>query len=212
MMKSQANNTGSHSPKGANKRLAFGLLGFAAFMVGMSYAAVPLYRIFCQVTGYAGTTQRAEAPSANVVNRTVTVRFDSNISPDLAWSFRPAQRTVQLKLGENRLAFYKAANLTDKPVTGSATFNVTPEIAGSYFNKIDCFCFVEQTLAAGQEVDMPVSFFIDPAILDDPDANRIDEITLSYTFFKVEKADRTDNTQPGSGTSTRSFENGRRSG
>ena len=211
MMKREAN-TQTHPSNGGNKRLAFGLLGFAAFMVGMSYAAVPLYRIFCQVTGYAGTTQRAEAPSPTVVNRTVTVRFDANISSDLDWSFRPVQRQVQLKLGENRLAFYKAANRTDKPLTGSATFNVTPEIAGSYFNKIDCFCFVEQTLAAGQEVDMPVSFFIDPAILDDPDANRLDEITLSYTFFKIEKADQAANKRPGNGASTRSFENGKRSG
>jgi cytochrome c oxidase assembly protein subunit 11 len=181
-------------------------------MVGTSFAAVPLYRMFCQVTGYGGTTQRAKAPSSAVIDRTMTVRFDSNISSSLDWSFRPVQREVQLKLGENSLAFYRAVNRSDKNLTGSATFNVTPEIAGSYFNKIECFCFTEQTLAAGQEVDMPVSFFIDPAILNDPDAKHIEEITLSYTFFKVEKPDRSVQTRIGKGASTRSFENGGGSG
>lgn len=202
----------STSGQRANRRLAFGLLGFAAFMVGMSFAAVPLYRIFCQVTGYGGTTQRAEAPSGAVIGHTVTVRFDSNVSSDLAWTFRPVQREIQLKLGENTLAFYKAANRTGQTLTGSATFNVTPEIAGSYFNKIECFCFQEQTLNPGQEVDMPVSFFIDPAILKDPDAKRIEEITLSYTFFKVEQKDRSAQTLKINGASTRPFENGGRSG
>lgn len=168
----------------SNAWLAVGLLGIVALMVGLSFAAVPLYRIFCQVTGYAGTTQRAEAPSAAVTDRDMTVRFDASMSSDLNWSFKPVERKVTLKIGENRLAFYRAANLSDEKLTGTATFNVTPEIAGSYFVKIDCFCFTEQTLQPHQEVDMPVSFYVDPAILDDPDASRIEEITLSYTFFR----------------------------
>src|SRR5690606_36311885 len=115
----------------------------------------------------------------------IRVRFDASISSDLHWSFRPVERKITLKIGENRLAFYEAENLSDQKLTGTATFNVTPEIAGSYFSKIDCFCFTEQTLQPHQKVDMPVSFYIDPAILDDPDASRIEEITLSYTFFRA---------------------------
>lgn len=204
--------TASTTPPRPNRFLALGLLAIALAMVGMAFAAVPLYRIFCQQTGYGGTTQRAEAPSSTVADRTITVRFDANMSSDLDWSFWPVQRQMKLKIGENKLAFYKAVNRTGKPLTGSATFNVTPEIVGSYFSKIECFCFTEQTLAAGQEADLPVSFFIDPAILEDPDASRIDEITLSYTFFKVEQTDRSAQTQSGKGASTRSFENGGRSG
>lgn len=204
--------TKTNAGRRANNRLAFGLVAFVAFMIGLSFAAVPLYRMFCQVTGYGGTTQRADALPDAVLDRVITVRFDSSISSDLGWSFRPAQREVQLKIGETTLAFYKAVNLTGGKLTGSATFNVTPEIAGSYFNKIQCFCFTEQTLAAGQEADLPVSFFIDPAIVNDPDANRVEEITLSYTFFKVDKAGQSAQTPLNKGASTTSFENGRRSG
>ena len=188
-MTERANSGRRGSDQRANARLAFGLLGIAVLMVGLSFAAVPLYRIFCQVTGYGGTTQRAEAPSATVTDREITVRFDATMSSDLNWSFQPAERRITLKIGENRLAFYKAENLSDEKLTGTATFNVTPEIAGSYFSKIDCFCFTEQTLQPHQKVDMPVSFYIDPAILDDPDASRIEEITLSYTFFRAPDAE-----------------------
>jgi cytochrome c oxidase assembly protein subunit 11 len=177
------------SDQRANARLAFGLLGIAVLMVGLSFAAVPLYRIFCQVTGYGGTTQRADAPSDTVTDREITVRFDATMSSELNWSFQPVERRVTLKIGENRLAFYKAENLSDQKLTGTATFNVTPEIAGIYFSKIDCFCFTEQTLMPHQKVDMPVSFYIDPAILDDPDASRLEEITLSYTFFRAADAE-----------------------
>ncbi len=174
-----------HNPgQSANRRLAFGLVGLVAFMIGLSYAAVPLYQLFCQVTGYGGTTQRADAASGTVLNRTVTVRFDASISSDLDWSFKPVQRQITLRVGENALAFYSAANRSATPLTGTATFNVTPEIAGSYFSKVDCFCFTEQTLQPGQAVDMPVSFYVDPAIVDDPSTARIEEITLSYTFFR----------------------------
>jgi cytochrome c oxidase assembly protein subunit 11 len=174
----------------SNSWVALGLFGLVAMMVGLSFAAVPLYRIFCQVTGYAGTTQRAETSSAAVTDRDMTVRFDASMSSDLNWSFKPVERKITLKIGENRLAFYRAANMSDETLTGTATFNVTPEIAGSYFVKIDCFCFTEQTLQPHQEVDMPVSFFIDPAILDDPDAKRIEEVTLSYTFFRSSSSDQ----------------------
>ncbi len=201
-----------HPRRGGNKLLAFGLLAMTAGMVGLSFAAVPLYRIFCQTTGYAGTTQRANAAPKSVLDREITVSFDANVSSDLGWSFHPVQRRLKLKIGENKLAFFKAVNLTDKTLTGSATFNVTPEAAGSYFDKIQCFCFTEQTLGPRQEADMPVSFFIDPAIMDDPDANRIEEITLSYTFFKVDKPDQSVLAPSDKGASTRSFENGKRSG
>jgi cytochrome c oxidase assembly protein subunit 11 len=191
----------------ANRRLAAGLFALTAIMIGLSFAAVPLYRLFCQVTGYAGTTQRADAPSGTVLDREIVVRFDANASSDLPWSFRPAQREVRLKIGENVLAFYEAASRAEVPVTGTATFNVTPEIAGSYFNKVACFCFTEQTLQPGQTVDMPVSFFIDPAIVDDPDAKAITEITLSYTFFRVNKPDASAAAQPAKGAASKPFEN-----
>jgi cytochrome c oxidase assembly protein subunit 11 len=152
----------------------------------MAYAAVPLYRIFCQKTGYAGTTQRADkAPGA--VEQTITVRFDANVSPDLPWSFQPVQHEMTLKIGENKLAFFHAKNLSDHALTGTASFNVSPGLAGGYFDKIQCFCFTEQRLNAGESADLPVSFFVDPAILKDEDAKNIQEITLSYTFFPVKK-------------------------
>jgi len=170
----------------SNRRVGLIAAALVVGMTGMAFAAVPLYRIFCQVTGFAGTTQRAEAAAGAVENATITVRFDSNVNPDLPWKFHQVQNTQTLKIGEQGMAYYKATNLSDKPVTGTATFNVTPDIAGSYFNKIECFCFTEQLLEAGQSMDMPVIYFIDPAILDDPRASRISEITLSYTFYKMD--------------------------
>ncbi|MEL6287310.1 MAG: cytochrome c oxidase assembly protein [Pseudomonadota bacterium] len=164
---------------------ASGFLLVAA-MTGLSFAAVPLYQLFCQVTGFGGTTQRADAHDGPVSDRMITVRFDANTAQNLPWRFLPVQHTIDLKLGENRLAFYKAQNTGDEPVTGTATFNVTPEIAGGYFNKIECFCFQEQTLKPGESIDMPVSFFVDPDIVKDIDARDIREITLSYTFFPIE--------------------------
>ena len=154
-------------------------------MLGLSYAAVPLYRIFCQVTGYAGTTQRADMAPRGILERTMLVRFDANVARDLDWKFKPGQRSIKLRIGEEKLAFYSATNTSDEPITGTATFNVTPAVAGSYFNKIACFCFTEQTLKPGETVQMPVSFFIDPDMLKDPDMRNVEEITLSYTFFEV---------------------------
>lgn len=165
------------------------LVGVSVFagMLGMSYAAVPLYRIFCQVTGYGGTPRQAHAAPAQVLERVITVRFDATTMPDLPWRFQPAQRQVNLKVGEQGLAYFAADNLGKQPVTGQAAFNITPEKAARYFNKIACFCFNEQTLAAGQHADMPVSFYVDPAISDDHDLDEVKTITLSYTFFRVDE-------------------------
>ena len=157
-------------------------------MVGLAFASVPLYRLFCQVTGFDGTTMRAtgDAPGA-IAGKAVSVRFDANISPALPWSFKPEQQTQKIAIGERDLAFYVAKNLSARAVTGTASFKVTPVWAGKYFNKIQCFCFEQQTLQPGQEVRMPVVFFVDPKIVDDPDAGRISEITLSYTFYPVDQ-------------------------
>jgi cytochrome c oxidase assembly protein subunit 11 len=156
---------------------------FVAGMVGMSFAAVPLYRIFCQATGYDGTPRRAEAAPGHTLDRTITVRFDGNIANGLAWSFRPKQREVKVHVGEVVQVAFIAENRGTATATGTATFNVTPETVGAYFNKIACFCFTEQTLAAGQTAEMPVQFFIDPAIADAKELNYVDTVTLSYTFF-----------------------------
>jgi cytochrome c oxidase assembly protein subunit 11 len=156
-------------------------------MVGLSYAAVPLYRLFCQVTGFGGTTQRADAAPARATDSNVSVRFDANTSGNLAWSFHAVQTSMTVKVGEQTMAYYRATNVSDQPVTGSAVFNVTPVQAGAYFNKIQCFCFTEQTLKPGESIEMPVSFFVDPDMLDDPDGAGIKEITLSYTFYPVDK-------------------------
>lgn len=176
----------------ANRRVgvASGLIAVA--MIGVAYASVPLYRLFCQATGYGGTTQNAAAaPSADrlvaVAGRTIKVRFDGNVDSGLPWRFRPKANEVRIPIGEKRLAFYTATNTSDRAITGRAAFNVSPDEAGQYFIKIDCFCFTEQTLKAGETVDMPVTWYVDPAILNDPVAKKIDEITLSYTFYPVAK-------------------------
>jgi cytochrome c oxidase assembly protein subunit 11 len=157
----------------------------AATMVGVSFAAVPLYRLFCEVTGFDGTPLRAErAPGA--VAGEVGVRFDANIDPRLPWRFEPIQHTIRIAPGARTQIAYRATNLTARQTTGQAMFNVTPVKAGQYFSKIECFCFTEQTLKGGESVDMPVVFFVDPKITTDPDTKGIDEITLSYTFYPVE--------------------------
>ncbi|MGB0085218.1 MAG: cytochrome c oxidase assembly protein [Rhodomicrobiaceae bacterium] len=195
-----------HIKNAANRRIALALLTLTTAMVGLSFAAVPLYGMFCQATGYGGTTQRVEAPSGRVLDRMITVRFDANVSSDLGWSFRPVQREVHIKIGENTLAYYEATNLTDKTLTGAASVNVTPEDAGAYFDKIQCFCFTDQTLRPGQTAQMPVSFFVDPAIMDDPNAKRIEEIVLSYTFFKVDKPDSQAKPRSAEGAASKPFE------
>ncbi len=180
-------------PNTRRARANFGLTAaicavFVAGMVGASFAAVPLYRIFCQVTGYAGTTRQANAAPADLGDRFVTVRFDSNISNDLGWSFRPLQREVKVRLGEVGQVSFRAENRTSRTETGRAVFNVTPDAVGAYFNKLACFCFTDQTLKPGESADMGVTFFVDPAYAKDRDLDTITTITLSYTFFPEKDA------------------------
>ena len=154
------------------------------FMTGLAFASVPLYRMFCEATGLNGTTNRGlAAPGA--VDRKVVIQFDSNVAPDLPWRFRPESRSDTIDIGARDMAFFTATNTSDHPITGTATYNVTPAIAGKYFTKIQCFCFTEQTLKPGETARMPVIFFVDPKILDDPDTRDVQAITLSYTFFPV---------------------------
>ena len=155
-------------------------------MVGLAFASVPLYRLFCQVTGIDGTTQRASAAPGPVAGKEVAIRFDANVASALPWRFGPEKPREIVTIGEREMAFYTAKNLSARPVKGTATFNVTPVQAGKYFSKIQCFCFNEQILKPGEEVRMPVVFFVDPAILRDPDSKGISEITLSYTFYPVD--------------------------
>ena len=172
--------------KTRNSRTATGLLLVVVGMGSFAYASEPLYRLFCQVTGYGGTTQIADKiiPAAVAVDRVVDVRFDANVNHKLPWRFEPVQKEIRVKIGEQTLAFYEATNISDKPLVGTATFNVTPYKAATHFSKIDCFCFTEQVLQPGQTVQMPVSFFIDPEIVKDKDADDLATITLSYTFFQ----------------------------
>jgi cytochrome c oxidase assembly protein subunit 11 len=155
-------------------------------MVGLAYASVPLYRLFCQATGFDGTTMRAAAAPGPVAGKEVAVRFDANVSLTLPWRFAPEKAREIVTIGEREMAFFTAKNLSARPITGTATFNVSPPQAGKYFSKIQCFCFTEQTLKPGEEVRMPVVFFVDPKMLDDPDTKPISEITLSYTFYPVD--------------------------
>jgi cytochrome c oxidase assembly protein subunit 11 len=157
-------------------------------MVGLAYASVPLYRLFCQVTGFDGTTARAAAAPGPVAGKEVAVRFDANVANTLPWRFGPEKNREIVTIGEREMAFFTAKNLSARSITGTASFNVTPTQAGKYFSKIQCFCFTEQTLKPGEEVRMPVVFFVDPKILADPDARQISEITLSYTFYPVDSA------------------------
>jgi cytochrome c oxidase assembly protein subunit 11 len=173
-----------------NRNTAIVCSAVVAGMVGLSFAAVPLYQLFCQVTGFGGTTQRAEAVAGPVLERTMKVRFDGNVGPGLAWDFKPVERQIELKVGEQAMGTYRATNVSDRPTTGTATFNVSPSLAGAYFVKIECFCFTEQTLEPGESVDMPVMFYIDPHIVDDRDVANLGTITLSYTFYPVEQPAR----------------------
>lgn len=171
----------------ASRNLGVVLAGVVATMLAFAYASVPLYRMFCQKTGYGGTTQVAKTFSTQVVDRIITVRFNADIHRDLPWHFRPLQTEIKVKVGENALAFYESENWSDQPICGMATYNVTPDKAGIYFNKVACFCFEEQVLSPQQRVEMPVQFFIDPEFATDPDLKDVNTITLSYTFFKFNK-------------------------
>jgi len=175
----------SPSPSRRHRATALWCAALVAGMVGAAYASVPLYRLFCQVTGFDGTPRIAIAPSTQVLDKTIAVRFDANVAPGLAWRFEPARATLEVRIGENTLAFYRATNTSDRPVWGMATYNVFPEQVAPFFNKLQCFCFTEQLLQPGESVEMPVSFFVDPQITGDKDAHAVTHITLSYTFYPV---------------------------
>ncbi len=184
-----------------NRMIALACAGTVVAMVGASYAAVPLYELFCSVTGFGGTTQRADAPAGTVLDRTIVVRFDANARRDLQWRFKPVQKSIKVRLGETATAFYVAENYGDGERWGTANFNVTPDIAGVYFNKVECFCFTEQKLAAGERVEMPVVFYVDPDLASDPLFDRINTITLSYTMFATEPPEKPVAAAGGSGQS-----------
>lgn len=176
-----------------NKRTMLMAFGIALGMLGLGYASVPLYELFCKVTGFGGTTQvaseseadLAERMAASAGGRTFSIRFDANTAVGMPWEFRPVQVTDTVSIGQRDMATYIARNNSDEPVTGMATFKVEPEQAGIHFNKIQCFCFTEQTLQPGQEVRMPVLYFVDPKVLDDPNMEDVEQITLSYTFHRA---------------------------
>lgn len=172
-----------------NGRVVSMTLATVVGMGSLGWASVPLYDLFCRVTGYGGTTARAEAGADKVLDRTVLVRFDASRERDMPWEFKPVQRTMEVRIGETNLAFYEATNPTDEPVAGTASFNVAPYAAGPHFVKIACFCFEEQILMPGETMSMPVTFFVDPSIVDDPEAKGIPEITLSYTFYTIDLPD-----------------------
>jgi cytochrome c oxidase assembly protein subunit 11 len=168
-----------------NVTVMLSLVGLVGFMTGLSFAAVPLYDLFCRVTGFGGTTQVATALPGRVVDRQVHVRFNADVSGQLGWTFRPEVREVTVRPGEPTTVLYVAQNTSKAPVVGTATYNVTPEKAGIHFAKIQCFCFTEQLLQPGERIEMPVTFFVDPAIADDPKMGDVTTITLSYTFFRA---------------------------
>ena len=172
-----------------NSKVAAILVGVVVTMGALAWAAVPFYSWFCRVTGYAGTTNASTEASDKVLDEYVTVWFDANTAPDMPWQFKPKQRSIKLKIGESGMAFYEAYNPTDETVAGTASYNVAPDLAGYYFTKIQCFCFTEQVLKPHERVEMPVVFYVDPEIVDDPDAGRIRNITLSYTFYETELPD-----------------------
>lgn len=170
-----------------NTKTLVQLLAVVVVMGAAAWAAVPFYNWFCKVTGYGGTTNVATQGSDVILDEKVTVRFDANVDSNMEWSFKPVQREMKVRIGESNMAFYEAVNLSNETITGTASYNVAPDLAGYYFNKIHCFCFNEQTLKPGERVEMPVNFFVDPDMLKDPDASWIRDITLSYTFHRTDK-------------------------
>ncbi|WP_170331226.1 cytochrome c oxidase assembly protein [Ruegeria arenilitoris] len=162
------------------------LVGVVVLMGGLAWASVPFYNWFCRVTGFGGTTGVAEQAPDDVLDQIVTIRFDASKAKDMPWEFKPVEREMKVRIGETGLAFYEAYNPTDKPIAGQASYNVTPYSAGGYFQKIACFCFDEQVLQPGERVEMPVTFFVDPEIVEDPEAQYVHTITLSYTFYEID--------------------------
>jgi cytochrome c oxidase assembly protein subunit 11 len=174
-----------------NARVGLITVTVAAAMLGLGFASAPLYRLFCEATGFAGTTQRVDDQTADqvkAVTNTISIRFDANVERGMPWKFKPLQRTDEIAIGVRDMALFWAKNISNAPLTGTASFNVEPEQAGKYFNKIQCFCFTEQTLKPGEEVRMPVLYYVDPAFLNDPDTKDIQQITLSYTFHPAVNA------------------------
>jgi len=170
----------------SNRTVAIACLGFFSGMLGMAYAAVPLYELFCQVTGYGGTTQRVTQYSQTVLDRDITIRFDANTSGGIPWDFKPVSRDATIRIGETTQVAYAAKNIASRPTSGRASFNVTPQLAGAYFMKVECFCFTDTELQPGETMDMPVVFYVDPDIVNVPELKNIKTITLSYTFFPIE--------------------------
>jgi cytochrome c oxidase assembly protein subunit 11 len=179
-----------------HRRTALFCGAFVASMVGAAYAAVPLYDLFCRTTGFGGTTQVASSAPAKTGTRTVNVRFDGNVAPGLNWEFRPVERQMTVRVGETNLAFFEARNLSSSESWGTATYNVSPNQTGAYFNKIHCFCFDEQRLAAGERIEMPVQFFVDPDFAKDDEMKGVNTITLSYTFFATKPPAKQAGLQP----------------
>lgn len=174
--------------KSSNRRVVAGCLAGLAVMGAITAASPTLYRMFCKATGYGGTTQRADENTHKVLDRTITVHFVSNVAPNLPWKFEPDVTKMDIKIGETGLAFFRVTNTSDKPVSGQAAFNVAPDVMGLYFNKIECFCFKEQTLKPNQTVEMPVTFFVDPKMVEDRDTKPLSDVTLSYVFYPVAHA------------------------
>lgn len=172
-----------------NARLGLTILAVVFGMAGLAYASVPLYDLFCRVTGYGGTTQVSQALPDNVIDRTVTINFNANVSRNMPWDFAPEQRSIDVKLGQKGITAFLAHNKAREATSGTAIYNVTPLKAGKYFHKVQCFCFDQQTLQAGQQVSMPVLFYVDPKMNDDPNMNEVKTITLSYSFFPAESED-----------------------
>ena len=168
------------------QRTLFQTIGLVVVMGGLAWASVPFYDWFCRVTGFSGVTAVASGDSEIILDKTIKIRFDASLERDMPWDFKPVQREMTLRIGETGLAFYEAYNPTDRPVAGSASYNVAPFDAGGFFAKIDCFCFEEQVLQPGERVHMPVTFYVDPAIVEDRDAKYAKSITLSYTFYEIE--------------------------
>ena len=187
-MTGPANPDPTDAPRGHSK-VVLRLVTLVFVMLGASFAAVPFYDWFCRVTGFGGVPAVAETGADEILDRTINIRFDASLARNMPWEFKPHEREIEIRIGETGLAFYEAYNPTDRPIAGSATFNVTPYSAGEFFTKIDCFCFEEQVLEPGQRVDMPVSFYVDPDILAHAEANNVHTITLSYTFYQTELPD-----------------------
>lgn len=182
----QNRKSGLGAAGGRNRMIVSICAGVVVGMVGLAYASVPLYQLFCQVTGYGGTTQISTVQSEDILDETITIRFDANVANGLDWSFRPAQGPITVRIGETNTASYNAQSRRSVPTAGTAVFNVTPVWTGAYFYKIECFCFSEQELAAGESASMPVEFYVDPEIVKDPSFAGLSAITLSYTFFPEE--------------------------